>query len=246
MGPEQAVDLTGGDPAKTAEGINTVRWWRTPLSIEKTVNVEITPAADSLAAVAEVTVSFDVEGILHLIAAPDDSTRVQYEKAFDDASIRYAVYEKRPGPRPNVESRRRGWVLTEISGASIASDNSTRRILSVTAAGANGSYTFTDPLDLLHVGTELPFFAPGEDVTITVVTGDATDRVFLHAHEHRFEFTNNGDGSYVGTWHVKRGNGAPLRAFGVDVLSAGTLGDDVAPYDSRGWILPYRVVRPTP
>jgi hypothetical protein len=245
LGEDEAMGAASPGMSKILEAINTVRWWRTPTSITKTVDVEfVEPQGDSIPSIANVTVTVDAEGVLHLIAEVDDTTRVQYKKPFDDGSLRYATFERRDPPDARRPDRRRGWLLTEISCASIASENSTRQILSVTAAGAGAAFTITDPLALMDVHEDLPIFDRGEDVTVTVVTGDATDRVFLHARGHRFEFENNGDGSFTGTWKVKHDQGVPLHAVGIDVLSGDTLGDDVAPYDSRGWVIPYRVSRP--
>ena len=133
-------------------------------------------------------------------------------------------------------------MLTQISGASIESEGATRQIQSVTVQGASESYTITDPLALVDV-PDLPTFVRGEDVTVTVVTGDPADEVFLHSKGHRLQFQNNGDGTFTGNWHIPRGHGDPIRCIGIDVLSHGTLFDDVAPYDSRAWVLPYRVER---
>jgi hypothetical protein len=249
LGEDQAIE-SGPSPAGKAlaaiyEAINTVRWWRAPTSISRTVEIELVePQGDSIPGLANVTVTADVEGILNLIAAPDDSTRIRYQKAFDDHSLRYAVFERRHPPNPDRPVLRRGWQLTQLSCASVESEGGTRQIQSVTASGASGAFTISDPLVLMDVKSGLPSFAAGEEVEITVATGDATDRVFLHSHRHRFEFNNNGDGTFTGTWHVGPALGPLLRCVGIDVLSGATLGDDVAPYDSRAWVIPYRVTGP--
>ena len=244
LGEDETMQMGSRGFSKLLEAINTVRWWRTPTSITRTVEVEFSDLeGDSIPGVANVTVNVDTEGILHLIAEPSDSIRVQYKKPFEQSSIRYAVFERRTPPNAHHADRRRGWILSEISCGSIASNNATRQILSVTAAGPSGTFTVTDPLALMDVDGELPVFQRGEDVVVTVVTGDAADRVFLHSRGHRFEFESNGDGSFTGTWKVRHDQGVPLRSVGIDVLSSETLGDDVAPYDSRGWVIPYRIAR---
>ena len=243
MGEDEAIDLSAAGFGKTLAEINTVRWWRTPDSIERSVEIEFS-GGDSIPRMANVTVTVDVEGTLHLLAAPDDSTRVKYEKPFDAGSIRYAVFERRErgGPRPRHERHRGAWKVTQISGASVESEGTTRQIQSVTVAGESETFTITDPLALVAVG-DLPAFHRGEDVTVTVATGDAADQVFLHSKGHRLQFESNGDGTFTGTWHVPRGQGDPIRSVKIDVLSHDTLLDDVAPYDSRAWVLSYRVER---
>jgi hypothetical protein len=249
LGEDQALDsrpsFAGKALSAIQEAINTVRWWRMPTSITKTVDIDLVePQGDSIPGLANVTVTVDVEGMLKLIAAPDDSTRVKYEKPFADSSLRYAVFERRHPPNTDRPILRRGWQLSQLSCASIESEGGTRQIQSVSATGASGSYTITDPLLLMDVKDGLPAFAAEEEVQVTVVTGDPTDRVFLHSHRHRFEFENNGDGSFTGTWNVGPAWGPLPRCAGIDVLSGPTLGDDSAPYDSRAWIIPYRVTAP--
>jgi hypothetical protein len=101
--------------------------------------------------------------------------------------------------------------------------------------------TITDPLAFFRIRRLLRFM-PGEDVTLTVTTDDASNVVVLQHHDRRFRFHNNGDNTYTGVWRVGL-FAEGFHHFGVNALSNGTLFDDTAPYDSQMWILPY-VIEP--
>jgi hypothetical protein len=73
-----------------------------------------------------------------------------------------------------------------------------------------------------------------------VDTGDATDSAWLHVHRaRRTAMTSNGDGTFTG--HFVSSDRPGPRHFAVDVLSNGTLYDDVAPYDNVAWGMLYLV-----
>ena len=65
--------------------------------------------------------------------------------------------------------------------------------------------------------------------------------MYLHRRRlhKRVELSNNGDGTFTGTYQT--GDSARARHIAIDVLSDGTLYDDTTPYDNVAWGIPYHV-----
>ncbi|MEZ5064561.1 MAG: hypothetical protein R3B81_07475 [bacterium] len=211
-------------------------WWRRELlSLDKTVDIHV-ENPDEGPSIAEVVVHADATGILHLFVC-EDSTRTEYQKEFADSAVRSMLFEKnRPIDRPH-----RGWQVQALSGVLIRSENTTREIQSVRLQAGDVDVTIDDVESLVPV-EEITRLPRGQEVTVTVTTGDATDGVFLHLRHlgRRLELTNNGDGTYSGTFFTNGRRGP--RHLVVDVLSNGTLYDDVAPYDNVAWGIPYGLI----
>lgn len=222
----------GGDTPPLAP-INTHAWRRQLLSLDKTIQITITKPNEG-PATADVTVTCDATGLLHLWAC-GDSCLNHYTKDFADTGVRSLYFEKTR--QPTVVPHR-GWRLVAMSGVLIESDACTRTINSVRVQAGAVDETITNVTDLVRLEDVLRLPA-GTEVTVTVDTGDATDHVFLHRRHARmrFELTNNGDGTFTGVYMT--GDRPGPRHAAIDVLSDGTLMDDELPYDNTAWGMAY-------
>ena len=224
------------DEGASLAPINTHRWKRELLSLDKTVEIVI-EKPDGEPATADVTVSAEATGLLHLLACSADSLE-HLTKDFDDAGSRRMFFEQVRLNR--LTARHRGWKLAALSGVDIASANTTRTINSVRIQSGDLDETITNVTDLVRI-EDLLRIPAGSEVAITVDTGDASDQVFLHVrHRHRrAQLESNDDGTFSGKFWT--GDRAGPRHIVVDVLSEGTLLDDEAPYDNRAWGYTYLV-----
>ena len=225
------------DAGPAAAPIATDHWRRELLSLDRTITITI-ERPDGEVPTAAVTVSADAIGLLHLWTCGDD-TLDHLTKDFDDHGVRSLFFSRsRPDERTLAH---RGWKLEAMSGVLIESGGTTRSISAVRLQSGDVDVTIDNVTDLVRIEniTRLP---AGAEVTITASTGDATDSVFLHLRHHRrrLELTNNGDGTFSGTY-LAGGRRGP-RHIVVDVLSEGTLYDDEAPYDNVAWGIPYALI----
>ncbi len=236
-----------GSAAKTATEIVPWRFGRQISSIDKDITISIDNTVEP--ATAEVTWNIAKTGVFLV----RDTTWTIYSKDFSDNMIKFATLERRGGRH----TARRGWRLISLSGTEIVSDSATVGIVSVNLSSTGGAdTTFTD-VSTLVLKNDIKVFAARDTITVTVTTNNTDDVVLLHypawsagnhqRHHMRTELTNNGDGTYTGTW-VTRGmvwrHGQlrnPPRYITVDVLSRGTVYDDTLPYDSIAWGFVYRV-----
>jgi hypothetical protein len=237
-------------PAKVVGDIVPWRFGRQILGVEKDISISIDNTTDP--ATASVTWTVTRTGTFHVI----DTTATAYSKDFTDTMLKYATFER----RGLTSGHRRGWRLVSVSGTEIVSDTtpSVVDIVSINLSSTGGvDTTFTD-VNTLVDREMIQAFAPLDTVTITVTTTNTDDVVLLHypawasGHSNRRfvrrKLTNNGDGTYTGTW-ITRGqvwrNGYrmnPPRYITVDVLSNGTVYTDDEPYDSVAWGFVYRVI----
>ncbi|MBZ0270026.1 hypothetical protein K8I85_17885 [bacterium] len=220
--------------------INTVRWRRQLLDLDRSVSIEIHDPSGEIPT-ADVAIRAHATGLLHLLVNDGDTLR-RVAKDFEDGGVR-SLFFQRSRESANADDRRfhRGWKLVALSGVAIRSPGTTRAIHSVRLQAGDVDRTFQNMTDLVRVG-DIAIIEPATLVRVTVDTGDATDHVFLHRRHmrSRIEFTNNGDGTFTATFETDAHQGP--RHFAVDVLSDGTLYDDEAPYDNVVWGIPYRVI----
>ena len=218
----------------SAAPIATTRWRRELLALDRTVNVVIDDPGDAPAR-ADVTFHWDATGLLHLWACAD-SVQSHYEKDFEDLGVRHLLLER----ARRTDARNRGWKLLALSGVSIASPGTTRQIHSVRVQARSVDETITNVTDLVRVENVLTLPA-GAEVVVTVDTGDATDQVYLHLRHRRMRMplVSNGDGTFTGRFLANEVVGP--RHLVVDVLSEGTILDDVAAYDNVAWGIPWRI-----
>jgi hypothetical protein len=125
------------------------------------------------------------------------------------------------------------------SAVKVAQVGSNTQITSVRVQSASGiDTTIADPLAIFRLPSILRF-TPDDSVTVTATTMTSTDVVVLHLIDHRFRMHNNGDNTYTFGWHT--GSVSGWRHFGVNAFTRGTLYDDMMPYDSQTWIVPFAV-----
>jgi hypothetical protein len=224
----------GSGSGKTAEEIETDRWYREITS--RSLHVDVDFPGDGT---AFVTVTAEVEGILNLVVK-DSSVTTTHEKPFADTITRYALFKRLPSEEPRPPYRR--WYLDSISFADVVSTpvNSVD-ILSVSVENLSSGYmqVFDDPAALLDRETEVPDFEPGEDVELVITAASAELHAFLHTGRKRIPMTNNGDGTYSGVYTVSSERGPRFAA--VDLLTDGTLFDTESSYDANAWGCLYRV-----
>jgi hypothetical protein len=137
------------------------------------------------------------------------------------------------------------WRLAGVSGVKITQSGAATQIQSIRVQSmiSGVDTTVTDPTRLFYLRSILRF-APNDSVTVTATTLRTDDVVVLHSHDHRWRMKNNGDGTYTIGWNTSSWSG--WRHFGVNAFSHGTLYDDVAPYDSQTWFLPYAITTDIP
>lgn len=227
------------EPEAEAAPIATLRWWRQLLSLDRTWEVVI-EEPEGEPATANVTVTCEASGILHLVA-PGDLEPIHVEKPFEDTGVRSMLFRRE---RP-ADGRHRGWRLIGLSGVLIESPATTRKIESVRIEAGGVDETITNVTELVRVFDVLAL-PPAVEARITVTTGDASDQVFLHLRHRRarLPLVSNGDGTFSGRFFTGEEPGP--RHLVVDVLSEGTLFDDEAAYDNVGWGIPVRVGRLDP
>lgn len=226
---------TDGSVNKSTDAIGTDRWWRTING--RSGNLSIEYPGDGT---AEIEWSGYIEGNLHLVDLVDSLTTIEYQKPFADSITRRAVMRRRTAADPRPPYRR--WYLESVSmGEAVSQPVNSVEItsLEITNLASGFSQTYTDPYALLDRETEIPEFNPGEEVEVVVTAGSTELLAFLHTNRVRLEMTNNGDGTYSGTYFVPSRIGAHYVA--IDLLTEETILDDSADYDGNAWATHYRV-----
>jgi hypothetical protein len=253
----------GGSGRLDAE-IDPAFWFRLIRSHERRYVIEI-ENPDPVTKVAHVKIIDRLLGTFNVVTKPDtiDGIPVRGEwirKPLADTSVRKVVFVRHlvregvdadeDGDRLDDEDGEDGlrdgwtrWYVAALSGAEITSDEGTRAIQSLRLQAGDVDVTVTDPLELKRRNAllRLPAATP---VHVTVTTGDPTDVVVLYARWGRMRLVKMDDGTFQGRFRTPDASG--LRHLAVNALSHGTLFDDVAPYDSKAWAVPYVIPRPEP
>lgn len=261
MGDPSFALQVGGAPTLDA-AIDPGFWFRHIRSHERRYVVEITEP-DTLTRVAHVRIIDRLRGSFNVMTRPDTIDGaiipgVRIQKPLADTSVRKAVFVRKrcierdydndmDRDREDAEDGYRDgwsrWRLRSVSGAEISSDEGSRQILSVRIQAGDIDVTITDPLELKN-RQELLRLPPAVPVTITATTADPTDKVVLYSRWGRMPLRRMDDGTCQGRFYTPLMGG--MKHLAVNALSRGTLFDDVAPYDSKAWGLPYVVVMPEP
>ena len=208
--------------------------------------------------VAHVHMTDRLLGTFNVVTKPDTvdgqiTERTWIKKPLADTAERNAVFVRHrmndADPAENSEDGEDGfhdgwspWRLTQTSGTVITSDGGTRSIQSVRIQAGAVDLTVTDPLALVP-RADLPRIAPGTEVQVTAVTGDATDAVVLYARWGRMRMRpGTVPGEFVGRFLAPDHDG--LRHLAVNALAHATLFTDDGPYDSKAWGIPFVVRTP--
>jgi hypothetical protein len=178
-----------------------------------------------------------VVGDTGVVTLPDTSLRLVH-KPIDDLWTRQLKFRRYYEDTSAADTTHKGWRwhIIGTSGVTVTSANATTQIQSLRIQAGARDTTITDPLQL-HRLHRMMWFPHDTPVTLTVTTGRANDIVVLYHSGDRRRFTSNGDNTYTLTFQDADFGG--LRHFGVNAFSNGTLRDDVSPYDSQAWVLPF-------
>ncbi len=249
------ITLGGGAPGALA-AIRPLRFWRVITDVDRRFEFAFAdsdstgrPTTAFVTAHKFMSGSFNVLHSLGLdpAAVADSDSVAVARKPLADHSVRHLLLKR----VPLGSSGQTAWRVAATSGAKITSFDpgsskvspayGTTRIVSVRVQSTGLDTTITDPLALFRLRAVLALQATDE-VTLTATTRATDDVVVLLWRGLRFRFANNGDRTYTGRWKAPLMRG--VGHVGVNALSHGTLFDDLAPYDSQAWVLPYHV-RPT-
>lgn len=238
--------LDGGGPGLAA--INPLRFWRQIDHVATRWDFAFSdPDSNGRPTRAIVTVRRNLTGTFNIIAGdpntePSDTTRTRVRKALEDHWVRRLALVRTRVWADSAHNRyHERWRVVGTSGVEITAKDATTQIQSLRIQAGDLDTTITNPLELFRLRRTLPI-AVNTPVTLTATTGNASDIVLLYRVGFRARFHNNGDGTHTFRWTTS--DFAGLRHFGVNALSNGTLYDDAAAYDSKGWVLPF-VVRPS-
>ena len=226
------------------EPINTFFWFRELQTASVNYNIQIT--GDS----AYVEFTGEFTGELNLFAA-EEPVEI-FLKDFDEHSARNAIF-KRLEDVDEDPLTRRGWRLTNVTGAETGPGNQSVRIDSVRLNCYSYPDTvFIDPTTMFSKEDLITLY-PEERCSLTVYTNFdgivERDLVFLHSWRRfvphfrtRFEFVE--DGVYAGVWLAPANSGNALNKVhhaAFDMIKYETLLDDEYEYDSNAWSFPYKV-----
>ena len=227
-------------------------WWRRIFwgQTERSIDIDVHPLdLDHPYPYANVTITDTLTGELHLIKKSGPGNSSWTDKPITEVATRSAYFERR---RP-VDSAYRGWDIIKVSGLLVRSVPTTWEINSLHIKSTLSGYDTTITQSHLTQCTlieNLFTFGEEDSITVTVYTGDPTDSVYLHAYSRlspflthmRRSFTNNGDGSFSGTWVTADlpFGASPYRHAAIDVIKHSTL-DGEDPYDSEVWGVIYRI-----
>src|SRR5262245_22602857 len=224
--------------------IHPLFFWREILRVERRYTFAFADTdSTGQPTTAVVVVHKRLAGWFNVLAQDDasDGSPTQghvVRKPLRDHWVRRLLFKRvRPMDDPEV----RPWRLAAVSGVNITSRDAQTRVLSLRVQSGDLDTTITEPLAFFRLRRVLKL-QPDAQVTLTATTQANDDVVVLYARDRRTRFHNNGDGTHSITWSSAAIAG--LHHLGVNALSHDTLFDDVAPYDSQTWILPY-VVAPT-
>lgn len=244
--------------SQTDAAILPAFWFRLIRNHERRFVVEF-EHPDTMTVIAKVRVVDRLLGTFNVITRPDTTESGITEgswirKPLADRGVRNAVFVRhrlRDDPADEVEDREDGfrdgwsrWRLAAISCHEITSDGGTRVIESVRIQAGTVDVTITDPLLPVRRG-DLTRIAPETRVHVTATTGDPTDVLVLYARWGRMRMRPTGvPGQFEGRFLAPSEGG--VRHIAVNALSHGTLYDDVLPYDSKAWGIPFVVGAPAP
>lgn len=211
-------------------------WWRGPQTHDASASISLEIVGDS----AWVGWGQHNYGTLVHWAKTSDSTAARWVKALTEKVRMNAIYLR----EGSVSDPNRGWKLKKLSLVKAVSETlNTVRIDSVRFRTSLQDFTIVDPLNTYYRLDSLVSFTPHEQVTITMYTNTADGFAYLHAFWLffflRLPFQNQGNGVYSGTWNAEIVPGFRFAIF--DLVSRNTLLDPSAPYDFKGWLLPYRI-----
>jgi hypothetical protein len=234
-----ASDATG------ASAILPLHWWRVIRSVDRSFDTQFSdPDSNGNFRLATVTIHKHLQGSFNILtgdSASADTGLSLIRKPLDDSWVRKILLRRVPELSSSGDTsgtRRSRWHLVGTSGVQVTAKDAVTRIQSLRIQAGALDTLITDPLQL-HRLRRLIWIAANTQVQVTVTTKASDDLVFLYHHDGRSRFHANGDGTFSTRWTT--GDFGGLRHFGVDAIARATLFDNVAPYDSQAWIIPFAV-----
>jgi hypothetical protein len=231
------MQLDGGSSGTAL--VRPLRWWRHIDSNTRTFQTDFSnPDSLGRPTMATVTVRHHLLGTFNLVAgdtAAGDTSRTLIKKPLDDNWVRKLLLRR---VRIDSLGLSQTWRIVGTSGVKVTSKDAVTHIAWIRVQAGLRDTTISDPLEL-HRLRRVLWIADNTAVHITVKTNSSDDVVVLYRNDGRRRFHANGDGTF--SIDFVTGDFPGLRHFGVNALSRGTLFDDVAPYDSQAWILPFAV-----
>jgi len=230
---------TAGDSSENslaADDTTMGIWWRGPQTHDSVPAIDVEVVGDS----ALVAWHQHNYGEIHHWVKTSDTTAVKWTKPLQEAVQINGVY-MRDGKDTDAD---RGWKLKKISLAHGESDTTnTVRIDSLRIRSSLRDILISGPLDTYYWVDSLVTFTPGEQLTMTLYTNATDGYAWLHAFWTVFfvrsPFQDQGDGVFTGTWNAQLWPGLRIAIF--DLMTKSTLMDPDAPYDYKGWLLPYKI-----
>jgi len=231
---------TGSGGADIAAAIDPLFFWRDIRHVERAHEFSFrdTDSTGSPTTVV-VTIHKRLAGTFNVVARQDVPEGTPQEGRLVQKPLRDHWVRRILLRRIETADARRRWRIAATSGVEVTSRAAETRVVSLRIQSGTLDTTVTDPLALFRLRQVLRF-QPDAQVVLTATTLRNDDVVVFYRHGARSRFQNNGDNTYSATWTVAALTG--VRHLGVNALSHGTLFDDVAPYDSQAWILPYVIV----
>lgn len=225
-------DWGGAEVMSTPDTLGGIVNWGREIDTH-TIDVNIVIHNDT----ANVTVTHDVKGILHIQSFYPD-TAIHIQKPLHHIGYKYALFVR----EGSIHDPHRGWVLKKISnGEATSQDTNTINVLSIRVVGGGYDTTITDPL-VLQDKENVFKFSPGETVTVYMEVDNPSCIPVLHPrpwHRRLMEPTGT-PGLYVGVYRIPFEPGVYHAVF--DALRWECIMGSTYPYeDANLWFMTYRV-----
>ena len=241
-GASDPVPLTRVRPVSNPFGVQTaispIHFWRTFWSSASAFDFAYSDLdTTGRPLLTEVTIARALRGDFHIVPGmvadttqPDTTNLI--DKPIVEGWTRHLMFHRVQSDTLGME-----WRLIAASGAKVSRPGVSVQILSLHIQALSGMDTvITDPGVLVPLA-EIPRFTPGDSVTVTVRSNRNDDVAVLYLFDRRALMSNNGDNTY--TLGFNTGTFTEWRHFAVNVFTHDTLYDDMLPYDSETWVLPY-------
>jgi hypothetical protein len=211
-------------------------WWRGPQTHDSVPVVDVEVVGDSARVAWH---QHNYGEIYHWVKIATD-TAVRWTKPLQEAVQINGIYT-REGKDTDAD---RGWKLKKISLAYGESETTnTVRIDSLRIHSSLRDILIAGPLDTYYWADSLVTFTPAEQLNITLYTNVTDGYAWLHAFWGilfiRLPFQDQGNGVYTGIWNAQIIPGFRFAIF--DLMTKTTLMNETAPYDYKGWLLPYKI-----
>lgn len=230
----------GAGPASVQAAISPIHFWRTFWSQASAFAFTYSDLdTTGRPLLTEVTIDRALRGDFHILpgmpgnpTVPDTAHMV--DKPIDEIWHRRLLFHRVHPDTAGLE-----WRLVAASGVRVSRPGNTVQIVSLHIHALSGLDTvITDPNAFMTLHS-IPRFTPGDSVTVTVRSMRNDDVAVMYTMDRRQIMTNNGDNTY--TLGFNTGTFTEWRYLGINVFTHGTLFDDMLPYDSETWILPYAI-----